>query len=383
MKKPNFIKILFLFFIFLSSICIAQVPLADGLVRLHSATNSTSLNQISNPYSGSLSYNDSAKAPYYFNGSSWRSLVDLIDTDNDTWIRVDDGNDNDKVNVNIGGDESYEFDKYRLQFLNDKGCVSIGKDAGFPQVTSYGYWSFYLTFIGQGAGESNTTGRYNTAVGFAALNQNTTGTLNAAVGDLSMYNNTTGALNTAFGYTALFLNDTGSYNTAFGSEALYECKGNNNIGIGHYTDVPDNNADNQVRIGNTVISYAGVQVEWSKTSDLFWKKDVRDLPYGINFIKKLRPVDFKRKNAPEKGREMGFIAQEVKQAIEEVGFSDQGFLTETSKGLLEIRYADFIALCIKGLQEQQAQLEAVIEENKELKKLSERVKALEKSLLQD
>jgi len=123
-----------------------------------------------------------------------------------------------------------------------------------------------------------------------------------------MYNNTTGALNTAFGYTALFLNDTGSYNTAFGSEALYECKGNNNIGIGHYTDVSDNNADNQVRIGNTVISYAGVQVGWSTTSDLFWKKDLRDLPYGINFIKKLRPVDFKRKNAPEKGRGMGFIA---------------------------------------------------------------------------
>ena len=55
------------------------------------------------------------------------------------------------------------------------------------------------TWLGYQAGNSNTTGTYNTANGYDSLYSNTTGGSNTANGYESLYSNTTGGNNTAIG----------------------------------------------------------------------------------------------------------------------------------------------------------------------------------------
>jgi trimeric autotransporter adhesin len=94
------------------------------------------------------------------------------------------------------------------------------------------------TFIGEKAGESNTTtvstnaGVNNTAIGLGALNENKVGTSNTAVGvEALRRNKATG--NTAIGVSALISNSTGAYNTATGLSALFYNDGNYNTSAGH------------------------------------------------------------------------------------------------------------------------------------------------------
>ncbi len=81
--------------------------------------------------------------------------------------------------------------------------------------------------------------------------------------------------------------------------------GNNNIGIGRNAQVPSSTGSNQIRLGNTSISYAGVQVAWTVTSDKRWKENIRELPYGLEVVKQLNPVDYVRKNNDAKTQRNG------------------------------------------------------------------------------
>ena len=110
-------------------------------------------------------------------------------------------------------------------------------------------------------------------------------------------------------------------------------------------------------MGNTTIVYAGIQVPWTITSDIRWKESIRDLPYGLNFVRKLKPVDYIRKNNENKTREAGFIAQDVEAVLNEMGMENSGLISKDNEGSLELRYNDFIPILTKALQEQQAIIE--------------------------
>ncbi|MBK9337647.1 MAG: hypothetical protein IPM98_14215 [Lewinellaceae bacterium] len=91
-------------------------------------------------------------------------------------------------------------------------------------------------FIGEKAGNANTTGMSNVAVGLRALELNTTGNFNTAIGvtalaksnadnnvaigNSALSSNTSGFDNTATGVSALFNNIDGANNTANGAYAL-------------------------------------------------------------------------------------------------------------------------------------------------------------------
>ena len=77
------------------------------------------------------------------------------------------------------------------------------------------------TFLGYQAGNSNTTGYYNTANGYQALFSNTTAYQNTANGYQALFSNTTGYANTANGWASLYSNTTGYGNTANGFRTLY------------------------------------------------------------------------------------------------------------------------------------------------------------------
>jgi hypothetical protein len=125
------------------------------------------------------------------------------------------------------------------------------------------------------------------------------------------------------------------------------------VGIGYNAQVPSNTASNQVRIGNTAVTYAGVQVAWTVTSDRRWKDHIRPLPYGLNMVNQLQAVDYVRKNNDTQTREIGFIAQDVKALLDKLGYTNQGILSTDDDGYMSLRYNDFIPVLVKAIQEQQ------------------------------
>jgi hypothetical protein len=106
-----------------------------------------------------------------------------------------------------------------------------------PFNTAAGYEALY----------ANTTGGFNTADGTDALISNTTGGSNTATGAGALYHNTTGSNNTATGYNALASNNTGGPNDAFGYQALFSnTLGSGNVGLGYealFSNVGDSSFD--------------------------------------------------------------------------------------------------------------------------------------------
>jgi hypothetical protein len=128
-----------------------------------------------------------------------------------------------------------------------------------------------LTFVGIGAGASNSTGTWNTAIGKDALKDNTVGVSNTALGVYSLESNIGGTHNTAVGVGSLAYNTSGITNVAVGYLALggisytgdsnigigYRAgdeitSGSNNIIIGNDIDAPSATGDNQLSIGNLI-----------------------------------------------------------------------------------------------------------------------------------
>ena len=93
------------------------------------------------------------------------------------------------------------------------------------------------------------------------------------------------------------------------------------------------------------------------TSDRRWKSDIKNSDLGLDFINKLRPVSYLRKNDETKKIEYGFIAQELEETLNKIGISSAGILTKDSQGMYGVRYNDFIAPMVKAIQEQQTQIE--------------------------
>ncbi|GAI34722.1 unnamed protein product, partial [marine sediment metagenome] len=103
-----------------------------------------------------------------------------------------------------------------VAILPGTDSIAYGVGAGISNIAG----GNFNTFIGNYAGQSNTTGDDNTANGYNALFTNTNGGYNTANGYAALYSNTGGNYNTANGYQALYYN-TGNSNTANGSKALY------------------------------------------------------------------------------------------------------------------------------------------------------------------
>lgn len=240
------------------------------------------------------------------------------------------------------------------------------------------------TSVGSAALQDNYSGNDNTAIGFTALQNNNSGDDNTAIGRTALFSNSGGDANTAIGRSALYYNTWGHQNTAVGRNSLINVAGgSNNIGLGYDAQVPTATGSNQVRIGNTSVSYAGIQVGWSITSDETWKEQIRELPYGLDMVMQLKPVDYNRKNNESKTREMGFVAQDVEVLLKEMAYDDQRFLTVDDNGNLSLRYNDFIALLTRAVQEQQQIIEQQSSEielqNKNYEKLLNRIELLEKN----
>jgi Rad3-related DNA helicase len=197
-------------------------------------------------------------------------------------------------------------------------------------------------------------------------------------------NNTIGFGNTGVGSEALLNKTTGDQNTAIGYfSGSNITSGTNNITIGYNAQVPNNAGNNQIRLGNASISYAGIQVGWTITSDRRWKENIEPSNLGLGFISKLNPVSYTRINDENHRTEYGLIAQEVEEVLKECGLADKtGMLTVTVEGMYELRYNDLIATMIKAMQELKIQNEELSEglHSEKIKNANEITKLTEENL---
>lgn len=240
------------------------------------------------------------------------------------------------------------------------------------------------TAVGDYSTYKNTSGTHNTAVGKSSCYQNTTAEYNTGIGAYSLYNNQTSAYNTAVGYTALYNQQNWNQGTALGAFAgRYDTSGNDSADFYDTTCIGYNSRASghyQVVLGDTnAYTYTNGGSVYS-LSDARDKTDVRDTVMGLDFIKSLRPVDYRwdyREDYlqfdPETGNHTpmprdgskkrtrfhhGLIAQEVKSAADGLGVDFAGFQDHTINGggeRMTLGYSEFIGPLIKAVQELSAE----------------------------
>jgi hypothetical protein len=262
------------------------------------------------------------------------------------------------------------------------------------------------TSWGVGALNPPTTGTGNTANGYKALNANTSGGNNVAVGTSALYSNTLGGSNSALGYNAMYSNTQGAFNTACGYSALQgNATGTFNSALGCFSNVSSSALTNTTVIGsfayatqsNTVVigSIAGVNAAansvnvgigtsaptallsvngtannpagaWGVFSDSRVKTVNGDFTDGLNVISKIHTIRFNYKaNAPFKAdvEQIGVIAQELEQIapymVTQKPYGD-------IKDLREVSNQAYVFLLINAVKEQQAQIEKLKADNKEM-----------------
>jgi trimeric autotransporter adhesin len=271
--------------------------------------------------------------------------------------------------------------------------------------------------LGEFALYNNQAGSGNLAAGYRALEFNISGTYNIGLGRLALYSNTE-SYNVAIGESALAFTTASQYNVAVGHSAgsVFD-HGYNNVFIGANTQT--NNAGyfnvialgqavtctapSQARIGNAATNSIGGYANWSNISDGRYKKNVHENVPGIDFIMQLRPVTYhlnvsslSKKLNEGRGRELdryslqaiadkeimlqtGFVAQEVEAVADKMGYDFSGVdRPKNENDLYALRYAEFVVPLVKAVQEQQAIIEALKQQNSALEK---KMAAIEEKLL--
>jgi len=167
--------------------------------------------------------------------------------------------------------------------------------------------------------------------------------------------------------------------------------GDYNIMIGTKSDFSANDAQSQIVIGNSLVGTANTRVHignstshiyndfnsnatWTHSSDKRQKTSIQDDTLGLNFINSLRTVTYVNKSPsefPEEWRAYnpedkepmgggniihGFIAQEVKEAMDKVGCDTFGGWDVNPDGRQGVSFEAFVMPLVKAVQELSAKV---------------------------
>jgi hypothetical protein len=224
--------------------------------------------------------------------------------------------------------------------------------------------------IGNDAGSSTTTGGSNIFIGVNAAEFNTTGTSNTVVGMQSWKHNSTGSHNTILGQAIQYMSSSStsdSQNVMLGSEINLQTNGassTNCIIIGHAANQSTTTVSNQITLGNSFVTSLRCNVNSiSSLSDERDKTNIEPLPYGIDFVNKLKPVNFEW-NQRDGGRvgikSSGFIAQELMQVEDEFNAAENLNLTlRDNEDKYEAAPSNLIPVLVKAVQDLSSQIEAL------------------------
>ena len=271
--------------------------------------------------------------------------------------------------------------------------IFIGPAAGYNATTANG-----STLVGEWAGIGITTGSSNTGIGNRTLSSTTDGSQNVALGHSAAIN-TNASNRVAIGYNAGFngMGDgnvfigalvnqsydasTATNNTIIGNAAAGISSGTNNIVLGNQASPSTGSVSNQITLGNANITGLRCAVtSISSLSDERDKKNIADLPIGLDFINNLRPVRFEwdtripdpieypdgttkvftKDDVKTDVPDMGFIAQDLVTAEDSIEAHDWLQLTlRDNPDKLEATQGRLIPILVKAVQELSAEVESL------------------------
>jgi hypothetical protein len=159
---------------------------------------------------------------------------------------------------------------------------------------------------------------------------------------------------------------TGIQNCFFGPDAAISMTtGNNNICIGFQAQPATITTNNSITLGNSSHNVLRCQVtSITSLSDARDKKEIEELPVGLDFVKGLKPVKFVWDDRDENGnhdvKDFGFIAQDLKKSQEDANLAETLKLVyEENPEKLEASYGKLIPILVKAIQELTAKVEAL------------------------
>ena len=222
--------------------------------------------------------------------------------------------------------------------VSGSNCIAIGYQAGYNGGSSANQISIGTrTNRGVGGG----TGRVS--IGTDA-GHNGTGTYCTAVGHNAGYRWSSGANNTALGYNAAGTTQSGFFT------------GTNNTLLGYQATAPAGSSSNQFVLGNSSVSALYCQdSSISAASDERDKTAIKDIAWGLDFIKDVRPVSFtwnRRDGAQGTRRQVGFIAQELYDVeLKHSSTKTTGIVDFTNPDSLSVAPAKMLPMAIKAIQQ--------------------------------
>lgn len=221
--------------------------------------------------------------------------------------------------------------------------------------------------IGQGTLLNSRLGYYNLAIGGSSLANTESGYYNLGIGAGTLLRLSTGYKNICIGYGAGVNLNTGHSNIFIGHEAdvwnLNAGQVSNSIIIGSEYRIT---SSNMAWIGNGQTNYIGGQVPWSNPSDRRLKENITYTNrLGLDFITRLQTASYNYIADKSKIRRDGFIAQDVENALSELGIPFSG-LQKSEDGTYSLSYSDFVMPLVNAVKEQQEQINELKRQNENL-----------------
>ena len=257
--------------------------------------------------------------------------------------------------------------------------VVIGTEAGYR---NYGGSSVLIGYRAGGYYNSSSSGNNNVAVGMNTLYAVTTGSDNVILGRDAGSGLTTGYSNVFLGRDAGDSAVSGYRNICIGQNVnLSANSGTNQIVLGHDISGDSNGTFTFGSSAGVVHNHFGSDASWTRVSDVRLKKNIEDTTLGLSFINDLRTVKYNWKpnheidqsdtevahlykeeaeNVMDTETTMhGFIAQEVKSALDTAGVEDWAGWIKDSNGVQMISREMFIIPLVKAVQELSAEVTAL------------------------
>lgn len=178
-----------------------------------------------------------------------------------------------------------------------------------------------------------------------------------------------GITTTNMGYQSLLLS-TGINNSAFGRGAGANITTGTNMTCLGFGAVPTlATSSNQVILGNSSVTQVRSTGTYTVVSDARDKKDITPMQAGMEFVTKLKPVNFVW-NARDGGKinipDSGFLAQDLKAVQDETNIKVHGLVYDENPEKLEISAGQLIPVLVKALQEANTNIEHLLKSNKDL-----------------
>lgn len=220
------------------------------------------------------------------------------------------------------------------------------------------------TCIGALSGSAITSGNTNTLVGHAAGSALTEATSNTCIGADSG-KVLTASETTLVGTEAGMAITTGTRHTVLGATAGNNLiTGDNCTIIGYGASASSDSASNEVTLGNAFVeTLRCADTTIASLSDRRDKTEIVDSPYGLEFINRIRPAQYKwqtREGSSKDGKtRLGFIAQEFLEAMPNGENEILDLVYEVSEERLEAKYGNLIPIMAKAIQELSAKVAAL------------------------